>query len=230
MDKTGKVSGAVLVFRVVAEQRRTQQAQARLAAIVESADDAIIGKDLNAIITSWNAGTERMYGYTPHGQGTKAIPEKKMLHEAILSASQSQVDHNGSKFQWENRGTMIGLWGYWSPHPEGLLQVAHPSDLKVIAPLLGKDRGYWFPWYMYHCIDIDAGYLVLECRYGQFRILPFKFRSVPSPALQIGQPVRLAKKPEKIRRILRPIYHKQRNVVAYEVETSQTYGLPYWFI
>jgi PAS domain S-box-containing protein len=60
----GTVAGVVLVFRDVTEVRRAVEARLHLAAIVESSEDAIISKDLQGIILSWNRGAERLYGYT----------------------------------------------------------------------------------------------------------------------------------------------------------------------
>lgn len=63
-DETGVTVGVVLVFRDVTERKHAEEVQLRLAAIVESSDDAILSKSLEGVIRTWNAGAERLFGYT----------------------------------------------------------------------------------------------------------------------------------------------------------------------
>jgi PAS domain S-box-containing protein len=62
----GNVIGGSKIGRDISDRRRSDEARFRLAAIVDSSEDAIISKDLNGIIASWNAAATRLFGWQEH--------------------------------------------------------------------------------------------------------------------------------------------------------------------
>src|SRR3954465_16050681 len=83
-----------------ADERAIDDAALRVAAIVESSDDAIVGKDLNGVVTNWNKAAERIFGYTADEMIGRSIttiipPELQGDEPGILAQIQAgeRIEH-----------------------------------------------------------------------------------------------------------------------------------------
>jgi PAS domain S-box-containing protein len=99
-DAQGAIIGASKVARDVTERRQSAELRARLAAIVDCSDDAIVSKTLEGIITSWNRGAQGLFGYTAAeavGQHISLIiPKDRMAEEDDVLARLrrgERIDH-----------------------------------------------------------------------------------------------------------------------------------------
>jgi PAS domain S-box-containing protein len=86
--RDGRVEGFFALVLDVSERKQAEDSQVRLAAIVESSDDAIVSKDLNGIVKSWNRGAEKIFGYTAEeviGRSiTLIIPPDRIDEERMI--------------------------------------------------------------------------------------------------------------------------------------------------
>ena len=119
-----------LVWRTVQHYRSLQTVHL-LAAVVESTDDAVITKDLNGCITSWNAGAEKLLGYSASAAIGQSIT---MLYPTDRIADAAQV------MKQIRQGQSIDQFETVRRHREGTL-----LDVSLtISPLEGSDwPGYW---------------------------------------------------------------------------------------
>jgi PAS domain S-box-containing protein len=89
-DAEGRITCAINVFHDATPMKSAEEARLHLAAIVDSSDDAIVSKDLNGIITSWNQGARRIFGYTAEEAVGRAItiliPEERQGEEPDILA------------------------------------------------------------------------------------------------------------------------------------------------
>jgi len=99
-DDSGRVIGASKIARDITDRKDADRTLKRLAAVVESSDDAIVAKDLNSTIISWNRAAERMFGYTAEeaiGHSVRMIiPDDLQAEEDMVLArirSGGLVDH-----------------------------------------------------------------------------------------------------------------------------------------
>ena len=65
-DGSGRLIGASTIAQDITERERAEEINRRYSVIIVSSDDAIISKTLDGIVTSWNPGAERLFGYTEH--------------------------------------------------------------------------------------------------------------------------------------------------------------------
>ncbi|HET6527980.1 MAG TPA: PAS domain S-box protein, partial [Balneolaceae bacterium] len=98
-DSFGPVENrqVALLFNDITQRKNNERSGALLSAIVNTSDDAIISKNLDGMITSWNASAERMFGYTKHeavGKSIKIlIPDERTEEEDEILARLKQGQH-----------------------------------------------------------------------------------------------------------------------------------------
>jgi PAS domain S-box-containing protein len=90
LDEGGTIRGVVLVFRDISARRRDEEQRARLAAIVETSDDAILSKSLDGTVRTWNPAAERLFGYSTEemvGQPVQRLvpPERQEEHAGVMA-------------------------------------------------------------------------------------------------------------------------------------------------
>jgi PAS domain S-box-containing protein len=141
----GQVIGASKIARDITERRQGQHAAELLASIVESSDDAILTKDLDGVITSWNRGAERIFGYTAEEAIGKPVtilmPDDYLDEEAMILGrirKGERIDHYETVRQRKD-GSRVNISLTVSPVRNAAGTVIGAS--KVARDITGRLRG-----------------------------------------------------------------------------------------
>ena len=109
------IVGVSRVARDLSRRRRIDRSVLRLAAIVESSDDAIVGKDLNGIVFSWNRAAERIFGYDADemiGRSIRTIiPDDRQSEEddVIARIHRGERVHHFETIRRRKDGTLLPI-------------------------------------------------------------------------------------------------------------------------
>ena len=143
-DKTGRIIGASTVARDVSVRRKLDEDRLRLAAIVEYSEDAILGLTLDGIVTSWNAGAEKMFGFRAKDVTGKSV---RMIYPTdrpdelpeIISRIKlgHRIEHNETKRKRQD-GTIFDVSLSISPIKDDVGEIIGIS--KIIRDISGQKQ------------------------------------------------------------------------------------------
>lgn len=150
-DDTGALTGAVNVLMDLSGAKDMERSSRYLAAIVESSDDAIVAKNLDGIITSWNRGAQRLFGYAAEeviGESiTILIPPERLSEEpGILERIRrgELVDHFETKRRRKD-GTLVDI--SLTVSPSGMPPAASSALPRspATSPRRKAQQRHWLP-------------------------------------------------------------------------------------
>jgi len=134
-DGAGTLIGAVNVLVDMSERQRAELVSRQLASIVESSDDAIVSKDLNGKIATWNRAAERLFGYVAEEVVGKSImilipPERHDEEFAILDRIRrgERIEHFETKRQCKD-GSLVDISLTVSPVTDELGRIIGASKI-----------------------------------------------------------------------------------------------------
>jgi PAS domain S-box-containing protein len=114
-DDAGILIGAINMLVDMSEHQRAERVSRHLVAIVESSDDAIISKDLNGLIATWNKAAERLFGYAEEeviGKPITILIPPERLHEEVDILDRIRRGERIEHFETERRrkdGSLIDI-------------------------------------------------------------------------------------------------------------------------
>jgi PAS domain S-box-containing protein len=144
-DHGGKVVGASTIARDVSGRRKKDEEMLRLAASVKSSDDAIVGLDLDGVITSWNQGAEKIFGFSRDDVIGKSVsilsPSKKLdeLPEIIRKIARGEAVEHYEARRNKKSGAVFDVSITITPIKDDVGEVIGYS--KIIRDISGLKRG-----------------------------------------------------------------------------------------
>ncbi len=136
-DATGEIVAAALTMTDVTERKREEARLAYLAGLLDNADDGIVALDAEWFVTVWNAGAERMYGWTADevlGRHTLEVARLEMSYEERADVRSATAEHG----RW--RGEVIAYRKDGTPAWIELITVALRGPDGEITGYLGIHR------------------------------------------------------------------------------------------